>query len=85
MCRYIKHILYQLFHCREQKIGELEALIETNKSELQRLESERGDLFAKVALFSICFLTGARCSYVVRVFAHGANGSSDRSFMGWTH
>ena len=30
-------------------------------------------------------LEGARCSSVVRAFAHGAMGSSDRSFMGWTH
>ena len=28
------------------------------------------------------FLVVARCSSVVRAFAHGA---SDRSFMGWTH
>ena len=26
---------------------------------------------------------GARCSSVVRAFAHGCDGSSDRSFMGW--
>ena len=35
--------------------------------------------------WSTGFALGARCSSVVRACAHGCDGSSDRSFLGWTH
>ena len=39
-----------------------------------------------ISVGMIVFVTlGARCSSMVRAFAHGVMGSSDRSFMEWTH